>query len=330
MAFRDDEHVVLPVPNGWYALAFSKDLIRGQVVPIHAFGEELVLFRTRSGQARVLDAFCPHLGAHVGEGGRVIGETVRCPFHGWQYDGESGACVKIPYCDTIPRAARLGAWHVQEKNQMIFVWYHSQKKAPLWDFPEIPELVDDQWSEPICFALEVQAHVQDMHENNNDPVHFNYVHNLAGGEPPGEIEYFDDPRHYRIVNHSETETAVGTFQTSLIRDSWGVGMSAVRLDGIPEAGMLLYSSTTPLDLTPARTVSRWVLSATNNMIDYAGDDFLHRLMEGVEQDQRIWSNKVHRAKPLFCKADQYLIEYRKWVKQFYDADPAPLRVVGEK
>ena len=329
MAFRDAEHVRLPVPNGWYAVAFSKDLIPGDVKPIRYFGEELVLFRTRSGEARVLDAFCPHLGAHIGHGGRVIGDTVRCPFHGWQYDGESGACVKIPYCDTIPKAARLGTWHTQEKNEMIFVWYHAEKKPPLWDFPQLDELGNDSWSIPRTFELFVDAHVQDMHENNNDPVHFQFVHRMEGGEMPGEISYSDDGRHYRMVNHRDMETPVGTFPTSLVRDSWGVGMSAVRLEGIPEAGMLLYSSTTPIELEPARTVSRWVLSASKNMIDFVGDDFLHNLTEGVQQDQVIWANKVHRAKPVLCKADKYLAEYRRWVKQFY-SDPAPLRVVGEE
>lgn len=330
MAFREAEHSPLPVPNGWYAVAFSKDVIKGAVQPIHYFGEDMVLFRTRSGEARVLDAFCPHLGAHLGEGGRVVGESVRCPFHGWQYDGVTGACVQIPYCDTIPKAARLRAWDTQEKNGMIFVWYHAEQKPPLWDFPALPEFEDEDWSEPICFELVIDVHVQDMHENNNDPIHFNYVHGMVGGELPGELKYFDDPRHYQIVNHNETETQVGTFQTSLVRDSWGVGMTGVRLEGIPEAGMLLYSSTTPIELDPPRTISRWALTATNNMIDYAGDDFLHRLMQGVEQDRGIWSNKVHRAKPLFCKADTYLIEFRKWVRQFYESDPAPLRAVGEE
>ena len=64
------------------------------------------------------------------------------------------------------------------------------------------------------------------------------------------------------------------------------------------------------------------------MIDHAGDDFLHRLVQGVEQDQPIWANKVHRAKPLLCKGDKYIAEYRRWVKQFY-TDPAPLRAAGE-
>lgn len=329
MARRQDHHVSLPVPNGWYAVAFSRDLIPGQVEPIRYFGEDMVLFRTRSGEARVLDAFCPHLGAHIGHGGRVIGETVRCPFHGWQYDGESGVCAKIPYCETIPKAARVAPWHVQEKNQMIFVWYHAEKKPPQWDFPQLEEFENPDWSEPVNFELFVDTHVQDMHENNNDPVHFQYVHHMTPQEFPGDITYSDDGRHYRMVNQNLWETPAGTLKTFLVRDSWGIGMSAVRIEGVPEAGLLLYSSTTPIELEPARTVSRWVLNASNNMIDYAGDDFIRRMTEGVQQDHKIWANKVHRAKPVLCKGDKFLAEYRRWVRQFY-TDEAPLRAVGEE
>jgi hypothetical protein len=31
----------------------------------------------------------------------------------------------------------------------------------------------------------------------------------------------------------------------------------------------------------------------------------------------IWKNKVHRAKPVLCKADRTIAEYRQWVRQFY-------------
>ena len=58
------------IPNGWYAVAWSKDLGVGDVQRIRYFDNEMVLFRTRSGKARVLDAYCPHLGAHLAEGGR--------------------------------------------------------------------------------------------------------------------------------------------------------------------------------------------------------------------------------------------------------------------
>ena len=62
-------------------------------------GENLVVFRTGAGKACVLDAYCPHLGANLGIGGRVVGDCIECPFHGWQFDGHDGKCTRVPYAE---------------------------------------------------------------------------------------------------------------------------------------------------------------------------------------------------------------------------------------
>ncbi len=53
------------------------------------------------GQVSIVDAYCPHLGANLGVGGRVIGNCIECPFHGWQFDGETGKCTSIPYASKV-------------------------------------------------------------------------------------------------------------------------------------------------------------------------------------------------------------------------------------
>jgi phenylpropionate dioxygenase-like ring-hydroxylating dioxygenase large terminal subunit len=314
MARRELEHHQLPIPNGWFAVAWSRELHEGDVKPLHYFGEDLVLFRTRSGEARVLDAYCPHLGAHLGHGGRVMAETIRCPFHGWQFDGASGECAAIPYCDKIPAQAKLRSWDVQEKNGMVFVWHHVEAKPPEWDFPVLAEIGHPDWSEARTADLEMEAHVQDTHENNSDPVHFQLVHKMVG-VPPGETTYTENSTHYRIVNTSEQQTPAGTFMMSMVRDSWGLGLTSVRTEGFPGAGLLMYSSTTPIDGT--RVHSRWLMTCTNNMVDVAGEEFMHSLIEGVQCDMPIWRNKVHRARPVLCAADTDLAAFRKWARQFY-------------
>ena len=67
-------------------------------------GQDLVLFRGEDGIARVFDAYCPHLGAHLGIGGRVCGDGLACPFHGWRFDGE-GHLAEVPGLDRKPRAS---------------------------------------------------------------------------------------------------------------------------------------------------------------------------------------------------------------------------------
>ena len=315
---RTAEHTELPMPNGWFAVAFSRDLVPGEVKAITYFDRDLVLFRTREGEARVLDAYCPHLGAHLGEGGRVVGNHVRCPFHGWEFDGETGKCAKIPYCERIPPKAMVRAWDVVEKNHMIFVWHHAEGKPPEWDFPVAPEIGHEEWTEPRVMLLDVPVHSQDMHENNLDPVHFQFVHGMTEF-PPSELEYGEDGRYTRVQHTSQQETPMGTFDMTLIRESWGLGLSSVRSVGMPGAGLLMYSSTTPV--ASRQTHSRWLFTVTKNLADVAGEEWIESLASGVQDDMRIWTNKVHRAEPVLCEADKELAEFRQWVKQFY-SDPA--------
>ncbi|HVM63785.1 MAG TPA: Rieske 2Fe-2S domain-containing protein, partial [Acidimicrobiales bacterium] len=69
-----------PYPDGWYLLCESAAVGKGDVVPLRYFGRDLVLYRTEQGRAVVVDAHCPHMGAHLGYGGVVDGEGIRCPF----------------------------------------------------------------------------------------------------------------------------------------------------------------------------------------------------------------------------------------------------------
>lgn len=62
-------------------------------------GEQVAVFRAENGKAHVVDAYCPHLGANLAVGGRVLGDCIECPFHGWQFQGTDGKCVKIPYAE---------------------------------------------------------------------------------------------------------------------------------------------------------------------------------------------------------------------------------------
>src|SRR5689334_9511708 len=118
-------------PNGWFRVAKSSDLTVGTVQTLRYFGRELVAFRTEDGKASVLDAHCPHVGAHLGHGGKVIGKTLQCPFHGWRFEGD-GTCAGIPYCDKIPASARTRSWPVEEVNGLIMVYHDPSGAPPQW------------------------------------------------------------------------------------------------------------------------------------------------------------------------------------------------------
>lgn len=62
-------------------------------------GHELIVWRGYSDKIFVSGAYCPHLGAHIGTGGTVVGaDCIRCPFHHWSFNGSTdGKVHHIPY-----------------------------------------------------------------------------------------------------------------------------------------------------------------------------------------------------------------------------------------
>src|SRR5687767_14666918 len=76
-------------PVSWYLFGRLADL-RRRPVAREMLGRRLVAYLTSTGRPVVLDARCSHLGSDLGKG-EVLGDSIRCPFHHWQY-GPDGRC----------------------------------------------------------------------------------------------------------------------------------------------------------------------------------------------------------------------------------------------
>src|SRR6185295_17792478 len=91
------------VVEGWYWAMPARALKRGRAHGLSFLGRELVIYRGDDGVVRALDAYCPHMGAHL-SAGKVEGQSIRCLFHYWKYDG-TGRCIEIPCqddCSFVP------------------------------------------------------------------------------------------------------------------------------------------------------------------------------------------------------------------------------------
>jgi phenylpropionate dioxygenase-like ring-hydroxylating dioxygenase large terminal subunit len=296
-------------PMGWFSVSRSHELAVGEVQQVKAFDREMALYRTRSGVAVLQDAYCPHLGANLGVDGRVVGESIRCPFHGWRF-GTDGLCVEIPYCEEIPGRAQIRIWPTQEKNGEIYVWYHPENTAPQWELPELPELDDPDWTAPRYTEFLVPAHVQDIAENSCDPVHFQYVHRQID-VPSSTVTIEDNGRLLHL--HSEMNNV--DFPSKLHATVYSPGFAMVRNSYGPNAEMVMYNSAQPI--SKHETKMRWTLTVRREIEDMAGDDVMRGIIEGLSDDYPIWANKVHKRRPVFCKGDETLVLFRKWVRQFY-------------
>lgn len=108
--------------GGWHKVAESVKIKSGKIYTLHLFDHEFICIRSKDRLVKIFDAYCPHLGAHLGVGGKIVNEQLICPFHGWQYDF-SGKCVAIPYCERIPKRARLESFPTKEIAGSIFMYY---------------------------------------------------------------------------------------------------------------------------------------------------------------------------------------------------------------
>src|SRR5262245_31572478 len=118
-----------PFPNGWYQVAWSTEVKHNTVVPLHCLGLDVVLMRTSHGKTHVLEAHCPHLGAHLGVGGRIEDNGLVCPFHGWRFASD-GQCISLPYASKMTPKARLRPWPVVECGGVIYLWHAADQREP--------------------------------------------------------------------------------------------------------------------------------------------------------------------------------------------------------
>lgn len=299
-----------PIPNGWFAVSFSDELAPGEIRPIHYFGRDLVLFRGESGGAHVLDAFCPHLGAHLGRGGVVTGDRVRCPFHAWEWDGPSGDCVRIPYASRIPAAARIESPPVVERNGYVLVWHHEEGKAPDYEIPPLPEFGDDGWTEFEKHEWVVATAAQEMGENGADSAHFQFVHGTKN-VPVTESE--ENGAFRRMFQPIRMKTPRGIVEGAIDTHVHGMGFSVTRFTGIAET--LEVACTTPID--EGRCHVRYGFMQPRSLKGGGAAAMIREVVRQTNQDIPIWESKVHLTRPILCDGDGPIAEYRRWCRQFY-------------
>jgi nitrite reductase/ring-hydroxylating ferredoxin subunit len=121
-------------PNGWFAVALARDLGPLGVIPLRAFGRDLVLWRTEDGAAHVADAACPHYGAHMGRGGKVTDDGLACPIHGLRFD-RAGQCLPVRPGKTAPGYS-IRTYPTRELAGAVHVWRDVEQQSPTQAGPD--------------------------------------------------------------------------------------------------------------------------------------------------------------------------------------------------
>jgi 3-ketosteroid 9alpha-monooxygenase subunit A len=325
--------VDLPMPFGWFQVLYSAELAVGESQPLSYFGSDLVIFRTESGLVKVLDAYCPHMGAHLGYGirdqagggSRVVGESIVCPFHGWAFNGD-GECTDIPYADKMPpRVARCEkvtlSWQVREANQCVYVWYHPHGVQPLYEPPLIEEASpeNDAWGELKIYEWDIETHPQEIGENAVDAAHFRFVHGTPQVPEP-TVMRFEDHCRFGLLE-SEMDTPRGRVKGRIENSSVGAGLSVVRFSGICDT--VLMANLTPVEDGVTRAKYAFIQRAdAGASASRVGQAIIDDIRQQMEEDRIIWARKRYLEKPMLCDGDGPFAKFRRWYGQFLISDTA--------
>lgn len=318
-------------PTGWYQIGYSEEFARGDVRPVRYFGEDLVLFRNDDGDVGLLDAYCAHLGAHLGHGGEVDGACLQCPWHGWQWNSD-GTNHSIPYGDRETTKATVKPWEVREIDGIVLTWYDALGRPSFWEWPGLPELRDHGKFYPVyphCTkrAGERAVKPQSPLENIPDYEHFQYVHGAGEAatpltwEPDGHYLNASSEMRFGVGFESTWLTPDGPITGHIESEAWGLGLGLARLT-LREHVAAHLICVTPIDDELSELYST---VATNREADDPGDEptgFAAKLIDAqhkqIENDFHIWENQRFVQRPAFTGLEEVAYgKFRSWTEQFY-------------
>jgi phenylpropionate dioxygenase-like ring-hydroxylating dioxygenase large terminal subunit len=314
------------IPTGWYQVAWSDDVAPGEVVPLRYFEQDLVLYRGESGALHLFDGHCPHMGAHLGYGGCVAGDTIECPFHGWRFDGDGRNC-EIPYAER-PNKTRLRSWPVVELASLVLTWYSATGAPPAWGPPDVPEVTAGSYTgHPLLRTLwtSVRLKPQFIAENIVDAAHQKYVH--GAHEIPTVESYDANGPVFRV--QSSILFGQGKDKTwltpdgrpkaaSLSVEAHGLGCLTARFE---IDASIHIQTTTPIDGEFADSRATVLTPVAELVGGQPTEGAVHRFKHEAKQyerDLKIWEHLTYVfPNPLPMLEFDRFRAFRSWTTQFY-------------
>jgi phenylpropionate dioxygenase-like ring-hydroxylating dioxygenase large terminal subunit len=321
----------------WFAIAWSREVEPGKLLPRRLMGKDMVLWRSQEGLHCWRD-LCVHRGARLSLGAIRSGapstpsvsaayagvrDCLVCPYHAWEY-APSGECVRIPAHPemTPPPKARVETFHVRERFGVVWVAF----EEPLLPLPEFPIADSAGFRTLLAGPYRFRAQGPRVIENLLDVAHLGFVHaGLLGDPARGEIEDYTvtpgttaqgpEAREIRIWQPDPD----GTGTAALVNyHYWVIGPltgAFVKTDGERRFGIL--AQVAPIDEEYCE--SRLIMCL--NYGDETSDEDLLRFQDHVtEQDRIVVESQRPEFLPLDLQAELHLrsdrmaIAYRKWLR----------------
>ena len=324
-------------PTGWFQVAWSDEIGVGDVHTMKYFDQEMIAWRAESGRLTVMNAYCEHLGAHLGHGGTVVGEVVQCPFHGWQWSAE-GRNVRIPYQDHPNRGRRMRTYPVVERNEAVYVWHDVDRREPYFDPPDVFAAFGDGSSAADYYPPQrlhrqrLELHPQYVLENGVDFAHFTFVHHtpivpiFTRHDFADAVSYVD----FTITFQGDDGQRIEDVNSGVEAINGGLGIAVTKSWGMVDNRTI--SAITPVDESTSDVRFMVYIGRSGDppqgkdpaRAELKAREFGQEVIRQFSQDIEIWAHQRYTEQPALTSGEyEGFTAIRTWAKQFYPEKGSP-------
>lgn len=168
------------VRNSWYVACASEDLGSRPFERV-ILGQPIAFYRSGEGKAMAMFGICPHRFYPLALHGKVTGDALVCNYHGFTYDGRTGACIRVPSQRSVPNFQQR-VYPVVERGPWVWIWPGDPSLADETRIPSFEEIgFGDGWThiKPFSF-LSIKARYMLLVENLMDLTHLGALHGDMG------------------------------------------------------------------------------------------------------------------------------------------------------
>ncbi|NRA41611.1 MAG: Rieske 2Fe-2S domain-containing protein [Pseudomonadales bacterium] len=307
--------------RGWYCFGLSRH-ISEEPQTFEYFGTKLVAYRSLADfKIKILDAYCPHMGADLSKGECDEQGNIVCPFHHWSWGGD-GVCNHIPYAEKIPPKAKIKSWDVLELNGLFYVWYDHEGNPPIpgQEPPRMEEYYSDEWSEWNLTTMRIASHGRELIDNMADMAHFGPVHSA----PAAYFKNIIDKHMFVQYMEGDPETMETSDSLTSTATYYGPAIMTTVMEnesnGLVKHSRLLVTHVPVdqehFDLRFGLIVKKYP-EFGQDINDYIVQKYVDGTTEAFFEDVDIWKHKTQVDNPVLCSGDGPVYKLRQWYEQFY-------------
>jgi 3-ketosteroid 9alpha-monooxygenase subunit A len=269
-------------PRGWFMVAEAVE-VTDKPLAVRYFGRDLVLYRGRaSGRVALLDAYCPHMGTHLG-------------------------------INTTSYVVRDGQ-HIEDDS----VWHDEEGLAPEWAAPELAEWHNPAW---VHWKMDhlgtLPIHGQEIVDNIADMAHFGPIHGTT--VEFFENEFAGHRAIQRMIGpHRTLVDAADKLHTDTTYHGPGFLLSHMK----GRYPSIIFIANTPVDDGVSRAWHALLVKSPHKVAGeedaIAARAFQEASRLAFAQDFEAWAHKRPALTIMQVNADGPFHLERTWYRQFYN------------